>query len=350
MQSENSVSRHNNIDLIIYDLIKKVGTTCLEGVFIKPFNKNNQHREINAQNTIALICHIRGGSTWLYEILLNIPGSIVINEPLWRGFFTSFDYMPTSIEGKLKEFTRLGFYFEQPIPFDAKWEEAKKLLELVLKGAFRNYDLYDENKLKDLSKSKTYITKFGYGHLLLPWLQNNFDLKSIVLHRHPCAVVASQFNLRGYHKMKTSPSGQIPDFKYNEIYKRYNHIWKKINSKEEYLAAIWSIKTKYVLENTDKHSSWLTLYYETLVSDYVNQIDRIQKFLNVHFAKTVLSNKNKPSYSSSNKSQPISEEFQLRKWKTILSEKQINMILGIVEKFDIELYDEYLMPHINSKI
>lgn len=310
----------------------------------------NQHREINAQNTIALICHIRGGSTWLYEILLNNPGSIVINEPLWRGFITSMDSMPTSIEGKLKEFTRLGFYFEQPIPIDAAWEEARQLIEFVLKGAFRNYDLYDENKLKDLGKSKTYITKFGYGHLLLPWLQNNFNLKSIVLHRHPCAVVASQINLRGFHKMKPNPSGKIPDFKYNEIYKRYNHIWKKVNSKEEYLAALWAIKTKYVLENTDKHSRWLTLHYETLISDYINQIDRIQKFLKVQFAETVLSNKNKPSYSSINKRQPICEALQLRKWKTVLSESQINLIMGTVEKFGIELYDTNLMPHLNSNI
>lgn len=334
--------------MIISDIVKRLWHTSLEEVYIKPFTLKNKDREINPRNTIALICHPRGGSNWLAEILLNIHGALLIDEPLWRGFYRSIDYLPTIGEGKIKQFSRLGFYFDQPIPFNAKWEEARLEMESVLKGTFWNYGLYDRAKLKSLANHNIFIIKFNYGHLLLPWLQNNFNLKSIVLHRHPCAVVASQFFNWGMNKIPKNPSGNLPDFRYNEIYKKNEHIWKKISSKEEYLAAIWALKTKFILDSSVNHDNWLTLFYENLLTDFEEQIDLIQNFLNVQIKETAFIFKSKPSASSISKRHPICEEAQIGKWKTILSKNQIKMILKMVENFGVELYDEELMPHIKS--
>ncbi len=190
--------------------------------------KNNQGRIISTQNSIALVCHPRGGSNWLGEILLNAQETILIDEPLWRGFYRSLDYNPTDSEGKIKQFSRLGFYFDQPIPSDAKWEEARIIMESVLKGTICNYSLYDRNKLKNLGKGETFIIKFCYGHLLLPWLQYNFNIKSIVLHRHLCAVVASQLKYYGMTKIPNNPSGNLPEIRYNEIYKNTERFGGKL--------------------------------------------------------------------------------------------------------------------------
>lgn len=318
----------------------------MEERYIKPFARNNQNRQITAENTIALVCHPRGGSSWFGEILLNIQGSLLISEPLWRGFYRSVGYKPTIAEGKLKQFSKLGFYFDQPIPFDAKWQEAKIEMEYVLKGHVWNYGLYDRDKLKKLKNKEIFIIKYCYGHLLLPWLQNNFDIKSIVLHRHPCAVVASQLSHLLSHKIDINSSGIIQDFRYNDIFKRYNHIWKTISSKEEYLSALWSIKTKYIMDAPLEQSNWLTIYYEKLLTDFKVQMGLIQKYLDVLIKESSYQNKDKPSESSVRKGQLIHTASQIGKWKSILSRNQIERILNIVNKFGIELYDDELMPHL----
>ncbi len=115
------------------------------------------------------------------------------------------------------------------------------------------------------------------------------------------------------------------------------------------MAAIWALKTKYIYDISKKNGSWLTLFYETLLSDFVSQTEVLQRFLNIQFNETAFRYKDKPSASSISKHQPIREEMQIKKWKTILSGNQIKRILNIVEKFGVELYDTDLMPHSEIK-
>ncbi|MCK5699505.1 MAG: hypothetical protein KAI29_00065, partial [Cyclobacteriaceae bacterium] len=196
--------------MILNDLFHRIRRAFLEEVYTKPFVKINQGREITAQNSIVLVCHPRGGSNWLGEILLNIHGAILIDEPLWRGYYRSINYTPIIGEGKIKQISKLEFYFDQPIPYNAKWEEARKIMKSIINGAYSNYDLYDKNKIKNLKNAEIHIIKYCYSHLLLTWLHNRFNFKSIVLHRHPCAVVASQLNHIGFAKIIQDPSGHLP--------------------------------------------------------------------------------------------------------------------------------------------
>ncbi|MCK5470859.1 MAG: sulfotransferase domain-containing protein, partial [Cyclobacteriaceae bacterium] len=330
--------------MILNDLFHRIRTAYLEEVYTKPFVKKNHDRKVNSQNSIVLVCHPRGGSNWLGEILLNIHGAILIDEPLWRGYYRSINYTPIIGEGKIKQISKLEFYFDQPIPYNAKWEEARKIMESILKGVYWNYGLWDRNNIRNLEKAETYIIKFCYGHLLLPWIHNQFDVKSIVLHRHPCAVVASQLNYEVFNKIRQNPSGDLPDFRYNEIYNKYNHIWKKVNSKEEYLAAIWALKTKYICDIEIHDNKSMTIFYEELVSNFNLQIKNINNHLNSKLGDNVRSSRDKPSASTPNRNHLKSGERQLSKWKTNLSEGQIYKILKVVEKFGVELYDTDLMP------
>ena len=331
--------------MIILDLIKRIGSTYLEQTYLKPFANKNHERKITSDNSIVLLCHPRGGSTWLGEILKTIQGSILIDEPLWRGFYRSANYSPKNGEGKIKSLSKLGFYFDQPIPLDTDWKEANKIIGSIIKGTFWNYQLYDENEFTNFKNAQTHIIKFCYGHLLFPWLQHNFDITSIVLHRHPCAVVASQINHAGFTKIIKNPSGTIPDFRFNEIYQKYGNVWKTIDSKEEYLAAIWALKTKYICENSDSKNNLLTIFYEELVNDFNSQIEKINKHVNFNLSNKAFALKSKPSSSITHRNHLRSGINQLDKWKTTLKYHQINKILKIVEKFEIELYDESLMPY-----
>ncbi len=329
--------------MIFTDILRRIYESTFEEVFIKPFARKNANRTIKDHNTIALFCHPRGGSNWLGEILLNINKSILIDEPLWRGFYRSINYAPEIGEGKIKELSRLGFYFDQPIPKEEAWPEAKKVFESILKGQYWNYDIYDKNDLKQLKTAEIYFTKFCYGHLLFNWLHQNFNTKSIVLHRHPCAVVNSQLQHIAFHKIKRDPKGEIPEFRYNEIYQKHKTVFDTVSTREEYLAAIWSLKTKSIHKTITHGKQDIFIFYEDLLSDYATQIGKIQQFLNLRFKDDIFKMELRPS-SSANLKHPINHDQQLKKWKSQLSNQQINRILKIVERFKIELYDDSIMP------
>ncbi len=331
----------------VNNILNTIYKFYLETFYIKPFVKNNEKRILNTENTIIIASHPRGGSAWLSEILLNIHGSILIDEPLWRGFYKSIDYMPSIQEGKIKQFSQLGFYFDQPIPVDAKWKDATKFMESILKGCFINYDLYEKNKPGSLKVGDIYITKFCYAHLLLPWLLKQFPLKSIVLFRHPCAVVSSQLKHIGFDKIPGNPSGTLPVFEYDAIYRAYSNVWKTISSKEEYLAAIWSVKTKYLHEFSRKNKQILPVFYEDLLINFNEEIDRITNFTGHILQDSVYGYYKKPSSSAlKNRSHEFGAK-QLTKWKKTLTENQANKILKIVEKFEIDLYNGDFLPHKN---
>ncbi len=292
---------------------------------------------------MILACHPRGGSTWLSEIMLHLQNSVLIDEPLWRGHYQSVNYMPTAKEGKLKSLSKLGFYFDQPIPCEAKWDEAREILEKTMKGEYWHYDLYNKNNILSRKKADIYITKFCYAHLMLPWIHQQFNLKSIVMHRHPCAVIASQLQHAAFQKIVKNPAGALPHFRYNDLYERYQPIWKKLDNPESFLAAIWAIKTKYITEQPPPQMDCLTLYYEDLIVDFANQIEKINLHFQIKLPESIYQQKEKPNTST--QTQALNGEQQLVKWKSILSNRQINSIMWVVDAFDVPIYGPELMPN-----
>jgi hypothetical protein len=174
-------------------------------------------------------------------------------------------------------------------------------------------------------------------------LHQNFNTKSIVLHRHPCAVVNSQLQHIAFHKIKRDPKGEIPEFRYNEIYQKHKTVFDTVSTREEYLAAIWSLKTKSIHKAITHGEQHIFIFYEDLLSDYATQIGKLQQFLNLRFKDDIVNMELRPS-SSANSKHPINHDQQLKKWTSQLSNEQINRILKIVEQFKIELYDNSIMP------
>jgi hypothetical protein len=325
------------------DYVKKF---YLEEFLIKPNIRQNKHRVIRKNNTILVVAHPRGGSNWLGEVLLQMPHAVLIDEPFWRGFYRSIGKLPERHKGKIKALSGLGFYYDQHIPPQVDWPEAKIIVESILKGAVSNFDLWDKNNYRDIKSGEIYLIKLCYGHLLFPWLHQNFNLRSIVMHRHPCAVVSSQLQFMAFSKIQQNPSGKIPGFPYNDIYKKYVPVFDIVKSKEEYLAAIWSIKTKYLLDNPLGENDSLSIYYEHLLMSYRETVEKIGGFLHMDASCLNTGIQRKASTSTPSKNHLLEGQQQLEKWRNHLSESQISKIMNIVRNFNIELYDYDLMPKV----
>ncbi len=158
--------------------------------YVKPFGINKLSSLKNTQN-ISIFSSPRGGSTWLAQTLASLLKGNIVWEPLFykpskRGIlYQAFKY---------PERYALDFKWNPYLPEDVNHEKAFRFFSRLFSKEIVNLELYRYNDLKLVCSKKWFVYKFCYGNNLLPWLVNRFEIKPILLLRHPCAVVASQLH------------------------------------------------------------------------------------------------------------------------------------------------------------
>lgn len=305
---------------------------------IYPFVRKNNNRTITPENTICLFCQPRGGSTWLAETLLNLPDSVLIDEPLWRGNMVVPFQKPNAGDRKVAAIGELGFFYHQHIPEHESWPETKLIFQNILTGRVASKGLYEEQPYSRFYNNGIYITKFCYADLLMPWLQRQFQFKSILLTRHPCAVVASQLRHPSWQKLKVDGKETIGDFPFNGIFKNALKKTGSIKTREAYLAMLWALNFKQTAMHPDNNRSWLTISYESMLRDFESEVDRINNRFGFVLNAREMDHK-KPSMSTLPASMAhLKQNAQLDAWKKTLSQKQIAEILQMLGLFEIDIY------------
>jgi hypothetical protein len=310
---------------------------------LEPFcRKQLAGRTYTPANTITLFAQPRSGSTWLAELLSSDAESILLNEPLWRGLLRTNGSMPSTSSGKIDEIRALNFYYYQPIPEQASWPGAERCFNKLFRGGVCKLGLYKLNTFSQLPKAQNFVVKFCYGNLLFHWLLARFDIKPIVLIRHPCAVVASQLQHYAWAHIRNEPVFQIANFRHNHYFLRYFDVLKHIHTPEGILAALWAINAK-AIEETHQHTTpWYTLAYERLLLDRENELTTLFQWLGKEAPLNIYEKAAKASTTSSLKSRHILEtgnpDLQLGKWQQELNQRQRSNIMAIVKDIGIPYY------------
>lgn len=299
--------------------------------------QNSKHNNINPRNTLLIFSNPRGGSTWLSEILMEIPNSALCWEPL--------------SQKRLIEFKRLNFFTHHPIPSKENWEEAEKAFQLLLNREILRLSIYYKNDLSKLPHAETFIFKFCHGNMLLEWLVEKFPINPILLVRHPCAVVSSQLYHGGWKDLKQGKINyQVPNFSFNETYLKYIDILNSVKNIEENLAATWCLTMSNSLASQSNNINWITVAYENLYTNYEEEIERIFSRLSLPIPPAVFDKRKQISLTTAKSSEKhIKSGKQLSSWKNNLTKKQQNNILGIVQEFGLDNYynlDSY--PNLNN--
>jgi len=305
-------------------------------VYGKKLSKNYDIKE-----TIIISGAHRGGTTWLLEVLLNsIPFSCGISEPL---------SLTTSIyqDERLK---KLNFSSKQYIAFKQEWKEAEILIKDILTGANINlFNVYSDSILeyfKAMSTANVYIVKFCRANRMLEWMVDKFKLKhTILLIRHPCAVVASQLSHGGWNHILKNNNSEYPDFSPEFIKKEpwIEKIVKSIKTTEEKMALSWCLD-HYIVLSASKPYQWILTTYEKLVQDGESEIKSILNQLGYKAPMDIDKYLHKPSSSTSFDSNVMQGGNRLTTWKNKLSKDQIKRILAIVSKFGLDFYTDDLEP------
>ncbi|NRB40062.1 MAG: sulfotransferase domain-containing protein [Pseudomonadales bacterium] len=286
----------------------------------------------DANNTLLAFSSPRGGSTWLGEILATIQGYNVLWEPLHLGSHP-----------KAKAY---GFGWQSYFGQDAVVDDRKReFFELLFSGRLLSSSLTKYTlSVKDLALFRGYIVKFVNANMLLPWLSEEFGLRSIFMIRHPCAVVASQMEFGAWsHLSKEKIS--VPD----KIAEDFPHIlsaFDKVTSYEECLAFQWAVQNYVPLEN--RSDKWLFTTYEEFVQDGACQLGRLFEYLQIQVPESALGQLNVPSAMTAKGSNVSKGKDRLSGWRSSLSTKQIDSVLSVAHSVGVDLYTDELMPSLAS--
>lgn len=319
--------------------IPKIQQSAINILFRKNIIFNFQdflfkNKNIRIQDTILIIGSPRSGTTWLMEIIGNIPGYTYLYEPLQPVWF------PDSLKA--------GFKTRGSLPNEKYITKQKKYLSEIFTGEkISNFPFYRLNlsTIMNFLLSKKLIVKSIRLNRMIPWIYDNFPLRKILfITRHPCAVIASQLKTGwcGYHSEFSPEINIIPTKKdiINEVIEMFeinqsllNKI-KNIDSQEEILAVAWCLDN-YHLINYKKSIPFLKISYEKLYSNYNTEIKNIFNQIGEKTPKNAFKHSRIPTLVTTKEDSKLLLNItqNLSKWKNQLSVKQINRILKIVNDF-----------------
>ena len=181
------------------------------------------------------------------------------------------------------------------------------------------------------------IVKSVHSVLSIDWLMNTFNIRLVVLVRHPANVIAS------YLKMNMSDADRevkVPEIGQNHI-KEYIMERNLRDDKLGRMAIQVCSFYKYIELMTNKHSQIKLIKHEDLCQDPVGKFKDLFSYLNLNWSKKVedfLNEKNR--LGDGYKISRIASK-EADKYKKNLSLEQIKKIEEICLNFNLELYRNF---------
>lgn len=282
-----------------------------------------------SSESILLFCDPRGGSTWLSEILIhNLPVALIW-EPLHLTQNPNFD--------------RIGFYYRQHIPDFEKWDEARELFDLTLSGKNLNNWTTSKTTIKELQQADRLMVKFCRGHLLLPWILQNFELHYQPIHfvRHPLAVLASMLRHQDWSGLKYD-SYPIPIGRHTEIYIAHKEFLGTVHTREEVLLTTWCLCNQYLLKHEWANKRWITITYENLLLNPSQELSRLRRRWDIK-EEWDTTGINIPS-STTQDGSPSLPMDRLSFWNKHFNDEQLTRFDRILNYFKVDLYNFESLP------
>ncbi len=282
-------------------------------------------KNINLSKVLIITGSPRSGTTWLGELISNIPKSIMLFEPL------NLNRNPRAKEFEFEWRTYINSNSDNP--------KAKEFFEDLFNCRFVNSWITSEVPISRLFDIQYFIFKFVRANMLIDWLNNNFKInKPVFIIRHPCAVVSSQLRLKQFSKVENALMSE----NYYKDYPVNKEKLKKYKYTEEIYAARWCQENYVPLINNS--SSLLIITYENLLNNPEEEIKKIFTAWNIEIPSQVYK---MLSSSSSTTYRDVDHKNKLKiltNWQEKLNKDQQKKILNVVKDFGMDFYTEELEP------
>ena len=158
------------------------------------------------QKTIIIAGSGRSGATWLQDRIAEANGLRTIFEPLHpvgvpeAGKF-SFNYRDAAVDDpdlkKFMERVLTGNYRSLWMNYRIRPDRFNFFRVGISTAVFNARVLARNYKKYRVQGQHGLIIKFIRANLMLPWIIGQYDVKALLVTRHPCAVIASRLKLGG---------------------------------------------------------------------------------------------------------------------------------------------------------
>lgn len=304
-------------------------------------------REYDVSDAMLLAGTGRSGTTWIAEILCAAPGVHMIYEPFYAA--TSPEIWEHGLDS--------GIYLAP----DAHAPRQYEYIHDLLSGKkIKSNHLNDYRGISGLIGARRFLVKCIHGNRLLPWIEHHFDIPTVLVIRHPCAVIASQMKYsNGWgddlrhrvesgsirEKMRSGEWPYMPGSLFEELDDRLGGLADRIQTFEQFLTFKW-IGDVLVPSRTLSPNRYVTTY-EKFVTDGRSEIERLFAHVGESVPDSAYERLEKPSRTTQEYSNIAKGKNPLTTWRRHLSEKQIDQILAMVHDAGIDIYDDSLVPDVD---
>ena len=285
----------------------------------------------------------RAGTTWMLELLRNIPGYKALNEPL--------------MYEEARE--KYGFGWHKYIDPEESGPHQRQYLKEVLTGQlgispawFFEANTRPSQLVEHATRDKL-VVKFCRLNRMLHWFVRQFEVRGPVLMvRHPCAVVASMFQHGAWdepdlygtsRRQQALHGGSLPE----ALRDVFEPVLSQLSSRIDVLATHWCLDhyVPLIHHAEDGGYPWVIAPYERLVTHGRAELRRITEALGVDVTTTMREQLDEPSSSVEDRVHDEAQQ-QLSKWRRRLSESQADRVLEIVDEVGLSsFYTDALEPN-----
>ena len=195
--------------------------------------------------------------------------------------------------------------------------------------------------LTRLSPNYKVIIKEVASVMSLEWLEKNYPSDLLFVLRHPCSVALSEFE-RQIDGKKSLEYLLENENLYDLFTEEERSIFKKASKPFEYYGLIWSIRNKPYSKLIAEGKQIFTIHYESLAEKPVEEFEAIFKHFYLNWTKEVenyiIENTNKESKGHYKTTKNAKKHID--RWKTELTDEQINQVKEFTLPFELGFYDE----------
>jgi len=306
----------------------------------------------------------RSGTTWVGNIIRNLPRIYYLHEPLTpnsitRGLFNTdiwYKYYDPKKEYENIE-AILNELFSGSYPFKAMFHFKNSLPHTD----YRNPNGINDGKIdlkyfkwrinayidsKRLNKKEIIpLIKDPIALTAAEWIYHKWNSKNVILIRHPAAFVSSlirlnwRFNFENFTKQPDLIDRFLGPYR-----SQINNPPKDFISEA---SLIWTCITKIIIEYQKLYPNWLYIRHEDLSYDPINEFELLFKRLELSFSNKVKrfiqstsSHSNPSEVSKKTKVHQLQRDSRknIKNWKKRLSKDEIKLIRDKTEHLSNKFY------------
>ncbi len=203
---------------------------------------------------------------------------------------------------------------------------------------YRNWKMFlrDVPSLTRMARGQVPLVKCIRANLMLGWLSRQFECSTVLLVRHPGAVVESK--LQGYWNVPAVLDGFRRDSRFHELTGgRYRSLLDRDPTGVGGMAALWVIENQYAIEHAARDGVTVA-FYECLTSKPDLEWQRICRALslaNVPSPEVIArpSQQSSPAFSASE-----AVAADVPRWMRSLTPEQQDQIQDVLDQVEFGLY------------